>query len=155
MERPAIAEKAPRGARAGETSMISGVLIGRDYRGVEVIAAHEPVADPGLGIVAKIDLAEVRGPFIRAGVITGIIALVLTMAGGSVFFRVTNPVQLKLGKPGDNLQQALKEVKVLRGIMPICSYGKNIRDDGGYWNQVEVYIEDRSDADLSHSICPA
>lgn len=52
------------------------------------------------------------------------------------------------------LQKALNEIKTLRGILPICSYCKQIRDDKGYWNQIEAYIEDHSHVDFSHSICP-
>ncbi len=53
-----------------------------------------------------------------------------------------------------NLQQALEEVKTLRGILPICSFCKKVRDDKGYWEQVDVYINKHSQADISHSICP-
>ncbi len=52
------------------------------------------------------------------------------------------------------LQQALDEVKILRGIIPICSWCKKIRDDQGYWNQIERYIKDHSEAEFSHGICP-
>jgi hypothetical protein len=52
------------------------------------------------------------------------------------------------------LQEALAQVKVLRGILPICANCKKIRDDQGYWKQVESYIRDHSEADFSHSICP-
>ncbi len=52
------------------------------------------------------------------------------------------------------LQEALSEIKTLNGLLPICSCCKKIRDDNGYWNQIEVYIRDRSDADFSHGICP-
>ena len=52
-----------------------------------------------------------------------------------------------------HLQQALDEIKTLRGIIPICSNCKNIRDDKGYWYQIEVYIRDHSDADFSHGLC--
>jgi PAS domain S-box-containing protein len=52
------------------------------------------------------------------------------------------------------LRKALKEVKTLSGLLPICSVCKKIRDDKGYWNQIEAYIRDRSDADFSHGICP-
>jgi PAS domain S-box-containing protein len=48
----------------------------------------------------------------------------------------------------------LAEMNKLRGLLPICSVCKNIRDDKGYWNQIEVYIRDHSDAEFSHSICP-
>ncbi len=46
------------------------------------------------------------------------------------------------------------EINTLRGLIPICSSCKNVRDDKGYWQQVEAYVRDRSDADFSHSICP-
>ena len=53
-----------------------------------------------------------------------------------------------------NLQEAIKEIKMLSGLLPICSYCKKVRDDKGYWNQIEAYIEEHSDVDFSHSICP-
>ncbi len=52
------------------------------------------------------------------------------------------------------LEEALSEIKTLSGLIPICSCCKKIRDDNGYWNQIEIYIRDRSDADFSHGICP-
>ena len=52
------------------------------------------------------------------------------------------------------LQQALDEVRTLRGIVPICANCKNIRDDKGFWNQVEKYVSERSEAEFSHGICP-
>ena len=53
-----------------------------------------------------------------------------------------------------DLLEAKDEVKVLKGILPICSSCKKIRDDQGYWSQVESYIREHSDATFSHSICP-
>lgn len=52
------------------------------------------------------------------------------------------------------LERALSELKVLRGILPLCSFCKKIRDDKGYWESVDVYIDKYSQADISHSICP-
>lgn len=52
------------------------------------------------------------------------------------------------------LREALDNVKVLRGFLPICASCKKIRDDKGYWNQIESYIRDHSDAEFSHGICP-
>jgi PAS domain S-box-containing protein len=52
------------------------------------------------------------------------------------------------------LQKAFSEIKTLKGILPICASCKRIRDDKGYWNQIEAYIRDRSDAQFSHGICP-
>jgi hypothetical protein len=52
------------------------------------------------------------------------------------------------------LEKALAENKVLRGIIPICAACKKIRDDQGYWQQLEIFIRERSDAEFSHGICP-
>lgn len=52
------------------------------------------------------------------------------------------------------LTQALDQIKTLEGIIPICMHCKQIRDDKGYWNRIEKYIQDHSDAEFSHSICP-
>ena len=52
------------------------------------------------------------------------------------------------------LQDALDKIKTLRGIIPICASCKKIRDDEGYWNEIESYIKKHSEADFSHGICP-
>ena len=52
------------------------------------------------------------------------------------------------------LKEALAEVKKLSGMLPICASCKKIRDDTGYWNQIEVFIEKHSEALFSHGICP-
>jgi len=52
------------------------------------------------------------------------------------------------------LEQALKEVKVLRGLIPICFSCKKIRDDQGYWHTIEAYIQAHSEVDFSHGLCP-
>ncbi len=54
----------------------------------------------------------------------------------------------------DELQSALADVKLLSGFLPICASCKKIRDDQGYWNQIEAYISDHSEAKFSHGICP-
>jgi HAMP domain-containing protein len=53
------------------------------------------------------------------------------------------------------LNEALDQVKVLRGIMPICASCKKIRDDRGYWQQLELFVEQHSDARFSHGLCPS
>ncbi len=52
------------------------------------------------------------------------------------------------------LQEALSKVKQLSGYLPICASCKKIRDDQGYWQQIEAYIRDHSEAEFSHGICP-
>jgi CheY-like chemotaxis protein len=52
------------------------------------------------------------------------------------------------------LQEALSEIKTLKGIVPICASCKKIRNDKGYWQQLEAYIREHSQAEFSHGICP-
>ena len=54
----------------------------------------------------------------------------------------------------ENLQDALAKVRVLSGFLPICASCKKIRDDKGYWTQIETYIRNHSEAEFSHGICP-
>ena len=52
------------------------------------------------------------------------------------------------------LQEALTRVRVLQGLLPICSYCKRVRDDRNYWQQLETYFSDHSDATFTHGVCP-
>jgi hypothetical protein len=54
----------------------------------------------------------------------------------------------------ENVDQALAKIKVLGGLIPICANCKKIRDDSGYWNQLEQYLYEHSEATLTHGICP-
>lgn len=139
-----------RRALSGE----SGTVVGLDYRGVMVLAAHEPVSELNLGIVAKIDLAEIRRPFIRAFIISGLLFVFGTVLGVFLFVKLTNPIVSGFNETVAQLESVQEEVNTLRGILPICSYCKKIRDDEGTWNQVEEYVQKRSEANFSHGICP-
>lgn len=74
----------------------SGTVVGIDYRGETVLAAYEPVGELDLGIVAKIDWAEHRAPFVRAGVIAGLSAILVISLGAFLFMRVTSPMIKRL-----------------------------------------------------------
>ncbi|MCP4219419.1 MAG: hypothetical protein GY765_32590 [bacterium] len=54
----------------------------------------------------------------------------------------------------EKLEKSLSEVKTLRGIIPICSHCKQIRDDDGFWQKVEIYVAHHSEANFSHGLCP-
>jgi hypothetical protein len=62
--------------------------------------------------------------------------------------------QLERERLISELREALAEVKQLSGLLPMCASCKKIRDDKGYWNQLEAYIRAHSEADFSHGICP-
>ena len=61
---------------------------------------------------------------------------------------------MELRRLNAELQDALAQVKTLSGLLPICSSCKRIRDDEGYWNKLEVYIQEHSDVLFSHGFCP-
>jgi phosphoserine phosphatase RsbU/P len=63
-------------------------------------------------------------------------------------------LQSSLAAKIEELRHAADQIKTLRGILPICSSCKKIRDDKGNWSQVEVYVRDRTEAEFSHSMCP-
>ncbi len=63
-------------------------------------------------------------------------------------------MNLCLGEENQNLNQIVEEIRTLRGIIPICAWCKGIRDDDGYWHNVETYITSRTEAQFSHGICP-
>jgi len=132
----------------------SGTIIGLDYRGTKVLAAYEPVEELNLGIVAKIDLSEIRAPFIKAMAISGVIGIIAVSVGTILFIHITNPLLKKLSETIETLRDALNRVKLLSGLLPICASCKKIRDDKGYWSQIESYIREHSEAEFSHGICP-
>lgn len=120
---------------------LSGSLIGPDYRGELVLAAHEPVKNLNLGVVTKIDLKEIRAPFIRAALEASAIALLLIIIGSWIIQKITRPIQAT--------------INTISGIVPICAWCSNqIRTEDGNWVRLESYIEARSEAQFSHSICP-
>ena len=87
----------------------SGSMIGLDYRGIGVVAAHEPVAELGLGIVAKIDIAEVRAPFIKAGLYAMGSALSVILFSTALFLRISNPILKRLQSTNEQLERRVRE----------------------------------------------
>ncbi len=65
-----------------------------------------------------------------------------------------NKSEEKLKIINSELEEALKDVKELSGILPICASCKKIRDDDGYWNQVEEYLSKKTNVSFSHALCP-
>jgi len=80
-------------------------------------------------------------------------AIIITMArfGDMVELRRLNT---ELHLRNEELESALGKIKTLSGLLPICAGCKKIRDDGGYWQDVAVYIRDHSEAEFSHGLCP-
>jgi PAS domain S-box-containing protein len=84
----------------------------------------------------------------------------ITIGGKSMLCSIVHDISIRKSAERererliDELRNALSEVKTLRGFLPICASCKKIRDDKGYWNQIESYIRDHSEAEFTHSICP-
>ena len=76
------------------------------------------------------------------------------MKGRTVIFVAARDITERK-RAEEALQKALDDIKTLRGILPICMHCKKIRDDKGYWKAVEVYVGAHTEAQFSHSICPA
>lgn len=89
--------------------------------------------------------------------IVGLLGSALMLAGviliKPIFAALSNAEREQRELVG-KLQDAMSKIKILSGMMPICANCKKIRNDKGYWEQIEIYIRDRSDADFTHSICP-
>jgi len=121
------------------STLLNGLIKGKKVEGVEYrlknIDQKERVA------------LLYSSPILRGGDIVGT-RVVLTD------ITLRKRVEQQRDKLISELKKSLDEVKILEGIIPICTSCKKIRDDSGYWNQVESYISSHSDAEFSHGICP-
>lgn len=109
--------------------------------------------------------ARGQGPFVEEFSLLSSYNLILfiLLVGSSIHYAAIVLEQLHWQKANlehlvaertESLQAALDEIRTLSGIVPICSYCKQIRDDRGYWEQVETYVERHSQATFTHGICP-
>ena len=81
-------------------------------------------------------------------IITGLTIIIIGNIGQLLASKLT-----EVEKTNAELKRALEEIKTLRGIFPICSHCKKIRDDEGYWKQLEAYFQEHSEVKFTHSIC--
>jgi PAS domain S-box-containing protein len=92
-------------------------------------------------------ISVISSPIVENGKIVAVV---------TAFRDITQQKQLEKERKKlvQELQESLKAIKTLQGILPICSSCRRIRDDKGYWKQLEAYITDHSDAQFSHGYCP-
>lgn len=107
-----IPDSVPAGSKLAEPMQLaldgkSGTMIGRDYHGDLVLAAYEPVLVLKLGIVAKIDVAEIRGIYIKSGIEAGVTAVLFILAGTLLLVLVTRPVIVELRQNENTLRLTL------------------------------------------------
>jgi PAS domain S-box-containing protein len=124
--------------RAGKN--INDMVSGIEYRRIEMSFRHPD--------------GKRRTVFISPHPIDNIDGSVVSIEGIVEDITDRKRVEEEREKLINELQAALNEIKTLRGILPLCSFCKKVRDDKGYWEQVDVYIHKHSPADISHSICP-
>ena len=68
--------------------------------------------------------------------------------------RISSRYAIERGRLIRELKDTIEKVNTLSGLLPICASCKKIRDDNGYWQQVEMYIREHSEAEFTHSLCP-
>jgi sigma-B regulation protein RsbU (phosphoserine phosphatase) len=116
---------------------------------------------PIIMVTAKSDLSSLQAAFAAGAIdfITKPVNSVELLARASSALALKKEMDCRKAREGelrrsnDELQKALREVKVLRGLIPICASCKKIRNDGGFWQQLEEYIGEHSEAEFSHGIC--
>ena len=103
-------------------------------------------------------LAAVRTGLVDRILVVDLLALLFILPGAFLYARLKQKDREKrvaLQRSNRQLEQALAEIKTLRGTLPICAKCRSIRDDEGYWNSIERYLRQHTDTELTHGICPS
>ncbi len=109
----------------------------------------------GISVTIPIDsILASQDSHIRFIVLTYTLLWVLGLSGIIIVSRIIRNKAVQQEDIINQLQHALGEVKILKGFIPICASCKKIRNDAGYWQDVEVYMQKHSEAEFSHGICP-
>ena len=127
---------------------LSGTLVGIDYRGELVLAAHEPVSELNLGIVSKIDLSEIRAPFVKAAAIAGFLSILVLLGGTALFLKISNPMIKLLEEHNIELAVANKKLKqeiVERSRVEEALRKSEMKYRDIYFNIQDVYYETSPD----------
>jgi PAS domain S-box-containing protein len=126
----------------------SGTLVGVDYRGELVLAAHEPVSELNLGIVSKIDLSEIRMPFVKAAAIAGFFSVLVVLGGAALFLKISNPMVKLLEEHNSELAVANKKLRqeiVERTRVEEELRKSEVKYRDIYFNIQDVYFETSPD----------
>lgn len=139
--------------------------VGIDESSADYVVAYHELGDLHWGIVVVQDKKELySGLYTRLGrifVLSAIIYVVCVFGLWLILKPLSNRLLLReeelrseIDRKTVNLQKALEDVKILSGLVPICSNCKKIRDDEGYWNGIEEYLQKHSEIAFSHGLCP-
>ncbi len=118
----------------------SGTLVGVDYRGELVLAAHEPVAELNLGIVSKINLSEIRMPFVKAAAIAGFFSVLVVLGGAALFLKVSNPMIELL--EDRNIELAVANKKLRQEIVERTRVEEALRKSEMKYRDIYLNIQD-------------
>ena len=129
-------------------------LDGRDVcRNLKADPEHMDI--PVIFLTAKADLEDLEEGF-RLGAVDYVTK---PFRGGELLARVATHVSLRRALQRErelrrSLEESLAQVKTLSGLLPICARCKKVRDDNGYWSQIETYLSEHARVDFTHGICP-
>jgi GAF domain-containing protein len=131
-----VVEDAHKDARFEHTALVRGRPGFRFYAGAPLLTRE----GHALGSVCAVDVKPHRMAVNQVKALKALSRTVVT--------------ELELRRVSMELQEASAKIKTLHGLLPICSYCKGVRNDQGYWQSVEAYVESHSDAQFTHGICP-
>lgn len=109
----------------------SGTMIGTDYDGIQVLAAYAPVPDTNLAVVAKIDMAEIHAPFMRAGMISAGGAVIILLIGATLFRRLELPLV-------DQLEQSVQRLTMAQRVAKLGTWRRDPKTGESWWSD-ETY----------------
>jgi GAF domain-containing protein len=131
-----VVEDATADMRFADSPLVTGEPLIRFYAGAPLVTP----TGHGLGALCVIDRKPRKLSAEQASALEKLAGLVVT--------------QLELRRVSRDLAEAATNIKTLSGLLPICSHCKAIRSDKDYWQSVETYVRDRTEAEFSHGICP-
>ena len=102
-------------------------------------------------------LADIYSAHLYSSIAFGLWNTIIRLFSFLIIAYSTSKIRLLLAKERETtqaLRDALNQIKTLSGLIPICASCKKIRDDKGYWNQLETFIQEHSEAEFSHGFCP-
>ena len=136
LRQPLIVGDASRDPRFADNALVNGAPHVRFYAGIPLVNAE----GSALGALCVIDYRPRRLSLRQREALKALARQVVAL--------------LEFRRVSTRLATALEHVRTLEGLLPICSWCKRIRDDHGYWNQVDAYLRDHAGADFTHGICP-
>ena len=134
--RPLVVEDATRDRRFADNPFVTGGPQVRFYAGAPLLDA----AGHGLGTVCVVDRQPRRPSPEQVAALTAIARQVVAL--------------LECRRTADRLAAALEKVKALSGLLPVCAWCRDVRNDAGYWQRVDVYLKENAGVDTTHGICP-